>query len=502
MSDLPAGFTPDADPGLPAGFVSDEAPVARPEEPGRLEALGRGIKQGATAGFGDELTGALESILYGKDYTKGRDEARAADKAAKEAHGGYFAAGEIGGGAASALVPVGGLGLGAGVAANIARGAGAGIAAGIGNSEADLTKGDVAGVAKDAAIGGLVGGAVGGISSALGEKVLGGAAKRVEERDLAGLKDGLQYSSRIKTFGKSTAQDLEGQWTKNIKTELQAAPEIKAAIRKEPPRALQMVDQKLGHLTDRLEAIYEKAGAASDKGVPLGAVTGRADEGSAALKGLAKVQQEWGSTVANEEQAKLVQGVIDKLEARSAQGSLESAPGHISLQDLRAEYRAWQDIANRANRAFSNPTPREEVAEDIANSLRETLQQHVGKIAEQNPGLGISRKLLEDTNKEVSTWIRIQGALQQKATRQNLGAPPMGDVIRAVHAASHPIKTAGSIAASTAGRALDPSIAKLMAAANAGDKTAAMVVRALQGGVPRGLSEASAAGVTPEAEGP
>jgi hypothetical protein len=157
--------------------------------PGKVESFLRGARSGVTFGFGDELAGALESVLTGKEYGKARDEARALDKAAKEANPGTYLAGEIGGGVASAVVPGGAIVKGAGVAANIARGAGAGILAGIGSSEADLTKGDVEGIVKDAATSGLVGGVVGGVVGTAAQKLLHGAQGRVDKTLMSDIGD-------------------------------------------------------------------------------------------------------------------------------------------------------------------------------------------------------------------------------------------------------------------------------------------------------------------------
>src|SRR5688572_11310673 len=66
-----------ADPGLSAD--SDE-------DPGLLESAGRGALQGVSFGFADEISGVLRSAFGPKTYTQARDEARARDKAAKEAH--------------------------------------------------------------------------------------------------------------------------------------------------------------------------------------------------------------------------------------------------------------------------------------------------------------------------------------------------------------------------------------------------------------------------------
>jgi hypothetical protein len=82
-----------------AGGGFDTPPT--PEElaghagPSQLESGVRGLAQGATLGFGDELTGGAEALLdkirghheeLGKLYAKHRDEARKANEAAKAAN--------------------------------------------------------------------------------------------------------------------------------------------------------------------------------------------------------------------------------------------------------------------------------------------------------------------------------------------------------------------------------------------------------------------------------
>lgn len=165
----------DAAPAL-AAAPAEEAPAERAglkyldtteEEPGRLEALLRGVKQGASFGLGDEITGALESAFTDKTYRQARDEARAADAAAQEAHGGYFAGGELGGGLATALIP-GGLAAKAGLT-GLKGAAALGAAYGVGDSTADLTQGDVGGVLKDAALGAGAGAAVHGVIGLAGK---------------------------------------------------------------------------------------------------------------------------------------------------------------------------------------------------------------------------------------------------------------------------------------------------------------------------------------------
>ncbi len=153
--------------------------------PGLLESVARGAKQGVTLGFGDELTGAIESALTTKTYEQARDEARANDDAAKKAHRWGFGIGEALGGAAVPIPGLGAAGALKGVAGLAARGAIAGGVAGLGNSEADLTKGDIGGAAKDVAYGAGLGAVLGAGVGAVGNKVVGGAERRSAARALA-----------------------------------------------------------------------------------------------------------------------------------------------------------------------------------------------------------------------------------------------------------------------------------------------------------------------------
>lgn len=201
-----AGAVPSAD----AGAAEVDWQKYLPQKPGYIESALRGLKQGATFGFGDEITGALESALTSKTYKQARDEARANDAAAAEANPLTYGAGEIGGGLATTLATGGAAG---GALAGLKGAALAGAAYGAGSSDADLTEGDVGGLARDTAIGAGVGalahGAAAGISKAAKavapkaraalemyaisptEDVLAGAAKSAGGRALLGAGAGL-----------------------------------------------------------------------------------------------------------------------------------------------------------------------------------------------------------------------------------------------------------------------------------------------------------------------
>ena len=148
--------------------IKEETP-----EVSEIESGLRGLAQGASFGFADELTGGAEALweaakgdpaTFGELYKRARDESRANYKTAEETNPKSYMAGQVGGAVGTALVP--GLG-GAGIAKLAAQGA----AQGLGSSEADLLEGDLAGAARDTAIGGSIGAATGaigkGISNAL-----------------------------------------------------------------------------------------------------------------------------------------------------------------------------------------------------------------------------------------------------------------------------------------------------------------------------------------------
>jgi hypothetical protein len=144
--------------------------VYTPEKPGALESVARGAVQGATMGFADEISGAIESLLSGKSYEQARDESRANFKAANDAHPWLSLAGNVVGSVPTALLPGGG----------VAKLATAGAISGIGGSEAK----DAAGVLSDAATGAVIGGGLGVAGKALGK--IPGAINELDPSKLAG----------------------------------------------------------------------------------------------------------------------------------------------------------------------------------------------------------------------------------------------------------------------------------------------------------------------------
>lgn len=154
--------------------------------PSAMTAAGLGAAQGLTLNFGDEIGGAIQAGLgsvlpesmggYRSEdkrslvdrYRDERDSFRQENDAAQKAHGTAYGIGQVAGGLATAALPVSG--------GAIATGVKLGAAAGLGGSEADLTRGDVVGAAKDTAKGAAIGLAGGAAGAALGKALPAAAA--------------------------------------------------------------------------------------------------------------------------------------------------------------------------------------------------------------------------------------------------------------------------------------------------------------------------------------
>jgi len=130
----------------------------------------RGLAQGASLGFADELTGGAEALWnkakgnpeeFGRLYAQARDESRNAYKAAETANPKTYGAGELGGMIGTAFIPGLNAGTGARLAATVGKGALQGGLAAAGNTENDvLSQGGATDIAKGVGLGAL-GGAAG-----------------------------------------------------------------------------------------------------------------------------------------------------------------------------------------------------------------------------------------------------------------------------------------------------------------------------------------------------
>jgi hypothetical protein len=233
----------------------------------KVESLIRGVKQGATLGLADELYGAGRAVIgddlyskakdylgegvadylagtattiglpvavggrvlnelynlattdkkledikeqFKKDYAKGRDEYREADKIAQEANPKTYIGGNIAGGVATSLIPVGGAVKGVGL---VGRAALEGAVAGAGYSEGQNAKE----VLQDAVVGGVVGGALGYGAHKLGQTITKNTANKLnigsDTKDLQ--EKALKVATKHKLLNK-TAEEVYDTTTKKV----------------------------------------------------------------------------------------------------------------------------------------------------------------------------------------------------------------------------------------------------------------------------------------------
>lgn len=153
-------------------------PASAPAAPiGKLKSAVLGASQGASMGFGDEGAALIADIGKGmmtgkmptvEGYRAARDQFRGKISAARKENPKSYIGGELAGSAATMLIP-------GTQATTIPKLAAIGAAQGLGNSEADLTRGNFGGAAKDTAVGGAAGAVLGAVAPA----VVKGAAKFV-----------------------------------------------------------------------------------------------------------------------------------------------------------------------------------------------------------------------------------------------------------------------------------------------------------------------------------
>jgi hypothetical protein len=150
----------------------------------QLESGARGVAQGLSFGFADELTGGAEALwkaakgdpkTFGELYRQSRDESRNNYRNAKDDNPYTYGAGQIAGAVAPALASGGSSLLGTGVADLTLQGA----AQGLGSSDADITQGDIGDAAEDTAKGAALGLLMGSGGKALSK--IPGAAKDLAE---------------------------------------------------------------------------------------------------------------------------------------------------------------------------------------------------------------------------------------------------------------------------------------------------------------------------------
>ena len=234
------------------------------QEPSKLESLGRGIQQGATLGFSDELSGGIQAALdklapfvglpsvtesnkalldqgFTGDigptdslYTQARNEERQILREAEKANPKLFGTGELVG---SAIIPLGAASTGAKLSTKVAKGALAGGLTGgatsLGTSE-ELP--ETSNVVKDTLIGGAIGAAI-----PLGGAALKGAKKAFKKSELGSdivdlfkkTRQGVDFSDTADLRGKalSTTKDIVSEVDRSNFNKIQKRDQLLSNIR-------------------------------------------------------------------------------------------------------------------------------------------------------------------------------------------------------------------------------------------------------------------------------
>jgi len=152
------------------------------------QSLRRGIAQGGTLGFADEITGAAQSLLGDKTYDQARNESRDFDRAADAQNPMSYLGGNVAGGLATAIIP-GAQAIGS-IRKMGAIGAGFGAAGGLGSSESETIGGQALDTAQGAALGGVFGAAIpAGIQGIKAIPGIGGRAKQTIQTAMSGAKE-------------------------------------------------------------------------------------------------------------------------------------------------------------------------------------------------------------------------------------------------------------------------------------------------------------------------
>lgn len=522
--------------------VDPNAPAPAAPTPGIGEAIGRGAIQGATLGFGDELTGAIESILGSKTYAQSRDESRAANRAASEAHPLAYGGAELG---AGLVTPVPGLGAakaGAGLAAHALSGAAIGGLAGIGSSEADLTKGDFGGAIHDTVQSALLGGAIGAVGGKLGQK-LGGAGEASEERSIKALAGGESKTSNA--AWQKTKRMVNNPETRNI---LREPVEVEGASGKMKTTTLEreagaapdhiqtLVDSQASKIGDELRPIYAKADA-KNGGVSLRDYVGRLDKEIADTGSMAPAEarvykaaigelkenaiQQWGQRNPNllsalESDEAKTPGVRDAI--------MKQFDVRIPSDEVRGEATALQKIGFKTVEPL-NPGLQTQVKRDMGNLVRDFVNDHVmqtlgtedhGKLLElnkrMNAWLGVGTVAAARAEKEMAGNMKVGGTLSHLIGHGSMAAGALGAVMGHPGALAIPLAAKAveyaPAAARTATRAaaeVDSRLASVVQAAAAGNPWAQRMVATLRqtpGGIARIAALERQSGQSPQAPAP
>lgn len=435
----------------PDAFIGKQPSLPAAEGPGVIESGLRGLKQGVTLGFGDELTGAIESLFTAKTYKQARDEARANDKAAEASHPWVFGGGELAGGVATSLVPGLGIAKGAGLAANALKAGAISAVQGLGSSDKETLGGQL----QDAATSGVLGGVTAGVAG----KVLSGAPERLEKRLLGNITEGATATQRDRVVGKA------GSRVGDVLEAIKGDKAIKAAGA-EPSKLLPAIQESLDATGARLDAAVAKGAP-----IKVSDVMGRIEDVATELE-----KDPGKRALANAVRGK----ANDVLETWGNQT-------HVTPQQVRT---LASDVGNGAFTGSPAVEPKAgaATARKVWGELKDLLKESV----EQGGG---DAKEMAAVSKKMSTLISMRDAVTYRATRESTpsttltsrlgGALDLG--LAFADPTSFVAKKSYDFVGKPVARAADAQLAQLVMAARNGSTSAQLGQMALQMGFGSGV---------------
>ena len=386
-----------------------EAP--QPEQWSKAESFGQGALQGATAGFSDEIGGALgagmeklagnpqnKSVkeLYQeyRDFQRGRNE-----QAQKQNPGSNLAGNVVGAIGSGILMP--------GMAPTSVAGAvGLGAATGLGNSQQDLTEATpetLEGTAKDVAMGAGLG-LAGGVAGKGLQKVLSPEALEVAGSKAASSAVGLKPS-----------KELARVWDPVEKRMVEGSDVIKGIGKTAMDEgALPMTGGPANIYDKSIDAIQHQY----DKLNPLMVQTQQKlnqnlDENLQAVGGIGQKASDFmygfrDSLAENPNQDK----IMDALEQKYIPYIQKMTNADGNLQQLTQFKRALQDTATDLNKAaYTQPASDLKPEAEFVKNLGGIVRQHIEDLASQaDEGAG---QQIADTNKTLSNLYTYKDAAKK-----------------------------------------------------------------------------------------
>jgi hypothetical protein len=479
MADALSELLADEEPAAAGLALDPSAPDALEEldaaenAPGVLESAGRGLWQGVTLNFSDELTGLVESAFTSKSYAQARDESRSANLAAQTANPWAYGAGEVAGGVA--LPGVGGAGLAAKVGLK-----GAKAAAGVAAVEGGL-QGVGAAEEGDNIRSGLVGALTGGVLGGLGGKIAARYVDDAERRAVRNVTKDLTEGA-IPTHQRRFAEIKELAFE-----EIEPDKAFMKAARGKPEEAAGVAQARLEDFGGQTAPIYKRLDETAGR-VPVASVVSHLDEA------IAKGAQDF----ADDGTAEVIQEVRDKFVATAkAKGNAEE----VSHQDVRRWVTGLLKHKTRVMGSISE-TQSFELAAEAHRIADDFLKKHLDGLRSSRPELAGDLDKLSKLNRKIRAWASAEALMSHKEGRDfwkkdstKLMTGVGGALgIAGIAAAGHPVGAAAALlppalrGAAALGKGAERSatlaLAKLSRAAREGNATKAMYLEAIKAGVP------------------